>query len=166
MMEGNGSGAYNKAYPARIAVADLRVLSEDEMLDLLDRLRSFIRARYGDTLNADDLAIETLLSILDGHRHCNPDFDLFQDLCWKVRSIASNQLKKRRREKSRDESLSEHDLSEVRNLAEEYEAKERTANLLSTLLKACAGDASLMPSSGLARPRRMGSQRNCRCAAR
>lgn len=141
-MEGKRAGYETKVRLRGISIVDTPGPSAEELCDLYDRLRRFIKARYGDKFNDKDLAMETLLSVLSGHRHCNPNFDLFQDLCWKVRSIASNQWKKQRREESLGCRSADHP-PKSGSPAEAYEAGESITHLLEGLLEACAGEPTL-----------------------
>jgi RNA polymerase sigma factor (sigma-70 family) len=74
--------------------AVLQSLSEDDLIDLLDRIRLFAAKRYYGVLNYDDLAMQAITEVLESRRSWNPAFPPFQNLCWIIRSIASNQLTK------------------------------------------------------------------------
>jgi DNA-directed RNA polymerase specialized sigma24 family protein len=80
----------------------LRSLKEEELTDLINRLRLFAVGRYHGRLNADDLAMQAVADVFAGHRNWNADYPPFYNLCWIVRSIASNQLRKERRLRSYD----------------------------------------------------------------
>jgi DNA-directed RNA polymerase specialized sigma24 family protein len=75
----------------------LRNLEVNELIDLLNRLRLFAAKRYFGRLNVDDLAMQAITDTFTGNRSWNADYPPFENLCWIVRSIASNQLQKESR---------------------------------------------------------------------
>ena len=69
-------------------------LGDDELAGLLDRLRYFAAKYYYGTLNVEDLAMQAIADVLAGKRAWDAAYPPFENLCWIVRSIASNQLNK------------------------------------------------------------------------
>jgi len=127
--------------------AVLRGLKEKELVVLYDKLRVFASERYYGRLSADDLVMQAFADVLAHKRTWNENYPPFDNLCWIVRSIASNQLDKEKR-------LSPLELdtesgpgltlpSAQPSAAELYEADERQRGLIKLLLSA-VGDDSLL----------------------
>jgi DNA-directed RNA polymerase specialized sigma24 family protein len=133
--------------------AILRNLLEDELIDLLDRLRLFAAKRYYGALDCDDLAMQAIAQVLAGERGWNPTFTPLQNLCWIIRSIAANQLEKESRirpitcDADRIDANSPHMINPARaehspaNDYETYETRKRINNLLN---KAISKDSLLV----------------------
>jgi len=78
--------------------AVLRGLDDAALISLLNRLTLFAARRYDGRLNAEELAMQAVADVLAGvRRSWDTDYPPFNNLCWIVRSIASNQLQKEKR---------------------------------------------------------------------
>jgi DNA-directed RNA polymerase specialized sigma24 family protein len=74
--------------------AVLSGLTDEELLDLLNRLMLFAANRYFGRLNVEELAMQAFTDTLAGRRTWNTAYPVFNNLCLILRSIASNQLQK------------------------------------------------------------------------
>lgn len=127
--------------------AVLRSLKEEELIDLYDRLRVFASERYYGRLSADDLVMQAFADVLAHKRKWNKDYPPFDNLCWIVRSIASNQLDKEKRLSPLTQDTESHPgltLSSAQpSAAELYEADERQRGLRKLLRSAVSDDGLL-----------------------
>ncbi|HEY0380464.1 MAG TPA: hypothetical protein VGC87_26360 [Pyrinomonadaceae bacterium] len=127
----------------------LKSLSEDEWIDLLNRLKLFVAGHYYGPLDRDDLPMEAITEVLENRRTWNPDFPPFQNLCWIIRSIAANQLEKERRivplyphARGADSTPTSNPAPAYPSPAEDFEASE-THRRISDLLQQAAGGNNL-----------------------
>jgi DNA-directed RNA polymerase specialized sigma24 family protein len=122
----------------------LRGLTEDELLELLNKLRLFAARRYYGQLNVDDLAMQGITDTLAGKRSWDVNYTPLQNLCWIVRSIASNQLQKEGGLPVYDLSAADNSSPSLLNThlspAEIYEADETQRNLGERIRRAIGGD--------------------------
>ncbi len=129
---GGGSGRDSGA-------AFIRGLTEDEQKALLDFLRYFAARRYFGRLNCDDLAMQALVDVLSGRRGWNPEYTPVENLCLIVKSIASNQLVRGRRESPLDPNVPSANLSP----ADRYEISEARLMLRLAFHRVASGDPHL-----------------------
>lgn len=127
--------------------AVLRGLTEEELLDLYERLRLFASERYFGRLNADDIIMQAFTDVFAHKRKWNEDYPPLDNLCWIVRSIASNQLNKEKRlsplEQETESGLGLSLPSDQPSAAELYEADEQRRGV-HRLLRSAVGDDSLL----------------------
>lgn len=75
----------------------LRSLTDEELLELLNKLMFYAAKRYFGRLSAKDLAMQAVADTLAGQRTLNTAYTVFKNLCLILKSIASNQLEKEKR---------------------------------------------------------------------
>ena len=84
----------NKSQKDFTGATVIRGLSEDKQQELLARLYLFTKRHYYGPLNHEDLVMQAVADVLAGIRSWNQQFPPFENLCWVIKSIAGNQLRK------------------------------------------------------------------------
>lgn len=131
----------------------LRSLSPYELAILLDKLRAFVFNHYYGNLRCEDLAMEAMKRVLLGKRKSwNSAYPPFENLCWIIKSLADNQLKKEKRTASLevaapfgtdDLDLERSFVSHNSSPAELYEASETKRFLCQLINRATNNDGLL-----------------------
>ena len=123
----------------------LQKLTEEQWLDLLDRLTLFINSYYFD-VDCKDSIQEAILAVIDGRRSWDLNKTPFNNLCLIIRSITSNQLAKDRRFTCLDPDVENPtcDTAAMRPLnlshTELYERRESDENFMTRLHESLQGD--------------------------
>lgn len=127
--------------------AVVRGLTPGELVELLNKLRLFAAEHYYGRLNVDDLAMQAINDVLEGRRAWNADYPPFNNLCWIIKSIASNQLRKESRLIPYDPDMEVGSEQSVPLLpvhaspAEAYEANETQRSLRALIRRVIDGDS-------------------------
>jgi DNA-directed RNA polymerase specialized sigma24 family protein len=130
----------------------LNSLSEDQLKELLDRLRLFAFRHYHGALDCENLAMEAVKQVLAANRSWDPSSSPFTNLCWITKSLASNQLKKDERNISLEaasEILLDDSIAQAPVAVDEatpaniFEAKEVARELSELIDRASSGDSIL-----------------------
>jgi DNA-directed RNA polymerase specialized sigma24 family protein len=128
--------------------AVLRGLTDEELLDLLNRLMLFARRRYFGRLNVEELAMQAVTDTLSGQRTWNTAYPVFNNLCLILKSIAFNQLQKEKHflpDEPEVEAIPSQSAPSLQSYPSPQEILEtsETQSGLSGLLHKAAGDDEL-----------------------
>lgn len=94
----NGAESTSRKEGGRVLLA----LSEEQWVDLYERLKAFARRDCHVTRNLHDLVMDAMIAVLEERRGWNPNFSPYLNLSEIIRSMASNERKKELRAVSLD----------------------------------------------------------------
>jgi len=131
------------------AVFELRKLSEDEWIDVSNKLLLHAKRSYRGAPDCGDWVQQTIADSLAGQRRWDPALNTFGNLCSMLESVASNRLRTRGRETQLDTAPDNHRQPSIslpcicetpENPSQRFESKEEALKIRTSLNAVTEGD--------------------------